>query len=173
MVTSFFGRHFFSTSRVLWRSCSAKGKGVVSVRMVCASTRERASTLLASAASRLLSDVMMFRYSRCSSRGISSSSRSRSAKPPMEVMGVLNSWEKLLIKSLRKISVPPSSSAALLKAVVNSRNSSGRIQPEQAMRTEKSPPASCCMARTIPRTGFKMTLRIITTMLMPMRMAAT
>ena len=51
--------------------------------------------------------------------GGSCSSSSRSAKPLILTMGVLNSWEKLLIKSFRRISVPPNSSAALLKLCSN------------------------------------------------------
>ena len=162
-----FFAHFRSTMIAVCRTCSVKSKGAASVRMVWASTRDRASTLLARSASRLLSLLMICRYSRCSSAGISSSSSSRSAKPPNEVMGVLSSWEKLLTKSRRSRSVPPNSSAALLNAAANSRNSSGRIQPLHSMRTSKSPAASRCMVDTIPWTGFRITWRITTTVLIP------
>ena len=116
---------------------------------------------------------MICRYCRRSSAGIASSSSSRSANPPREVMGVLNSWEKLLMKSFRRISVPSSSSAAVLNATANSLSSRGRIQPLQLIRTVKSPAANCFIARTIESTGFRITMRIITTILMPIRIAAT
>lgn len=47
------------------------------------------------------------------------------AKPRMDMMGVRNSWEKLLIKSDRRISIPASSSVIWLKQSESSRNSFG------------------------------------------------
>lgn len=124
-------RHFCRVTRMHWRSCSSSEKSVQSVRMVCASIRFKSSTLPESCASRLLSSRMICRYSRCSS-GVTSSSSSRSAKPLMLTMGVLNSWEKLFTKSLRSSSVPESSSAALLKAALNSRISVAHTRGRRA-----------------------------------------
>ena len=59
------------------------------------------------------------RYS-CSSAGESPPFFSSRAKPAMDTMGVLNSWEKLLMKSERSISVLSSSEAILLKLEENS-----------------------------------------------------
>ena len=58
--------------------------------------------LLARSARREDSSRMIWRY--CSrSSGVVSGSRSSSAKPLMAVMGVLNSWEKWLMKSVRRV----------------------------------------------------------------------
>ena len=133
--------------------------------MVCASIRFKSSTLPESCASRLLSSRMICRYSRCSS-GVTSSSSSRSAKPLMLTMGVLNSWEKLFTKSLRSSSVPESSSAALLKAALNSRISVGSYPwAAGCRRTVKSPAASRFIACMMFLIGFINTRRIATTRL--------
>ena len=127
--------------------------------------RFKSSTLPESCASRLLSSRMICRYSRCSS-GVTSSSSSRSAKPLMLTMGVLNSWEKLFTKSLRSSSVPESSSAALLKAALNSRISVGSYPwAAGCRRTVKSPAASRFIACMMFLIGFINTRRIATTRL--------
>ncbi|MNE09277.1 hypothetical protein D3C80_1019490 [compost metagenome] len=66
-----------------------------------------------------------------------------SAKPLIETMGVLNSWEKLFTKSVRKISMPPSSSAIRLKFSDRIRYSGGFFR---CRRVEKSPAANRLMA---------------------------
>ena len=56
-------------------------------------------------------------------------------EPAMETMGVLNSCEKLLMKSERSISVPSSSAAMVLKLSVSSRTTGRRMRSgEKAMR---------------------------------------
>ena len=119
-ISRFFFSHFRSRSNTQVRSCSERLNSVTSVRMVWFSTLVMFSTLVAISASRLLSLSMMSRYSSCSARG-RSPCFSRLAKPAMETMGVLNSWEKLLIKSERSISVPSSSAAVALKESTMSR----------------------------------------------------
>ena len=74
--------------------------------------------LLDSALRRRDSCTITSTYSRFFSSGTSGRC-SRAAKPAMEVMGVLNSWEKLLMKSLRNISVLSSSRAMWLKLVMS------------------------------------------------------
>ena len=72
------------------------------------------------------------------------------AKPRMDTMGVLNSCENELMKSLRKSSVLPSSSAIMLKLFVSS--SSSFLTPFiSSTRTEKSPFAT---RRTAPMICF-------------------
>ncbi len=89
-------------TRMHWRSCSSSEKSVQSVRMVCASIRFKSSTLPESCASRLLiaDDLQILALLLW----VTSSSSSRSAKPLMLTMGVLNSWEsylKILAQQLR------------------------------------------------------------------------
>ena len=61
-------------------------------------------------------------------------------------MGVLNSWLKLLMKSLRKSSSPPSSLAMSLKELTSRPMSP--VTPSSSTRTEKSPWETLCMACT-------------------------
>ena len=106
--------HFSSSRSTQARICSDRLKVVKSVKIVWFSTFVRFITLVAIAASRRDSSSMMARYSSfCASVRLP---RRRSfANPAMETMGVLNSWEKLLMKSLRSIWVFSSSSAMALK----------------------------------------------------------
>ena len=106
--------------------------------------------MVASVASREDSLMMMSRYSfRCS--WVRSSCLSSSAKPLIETIGVLNSWEKLSTKSERSISMPPSSSAIRLKLFASSVNA---LEPERFSRAEKSPAARRFVASMTRRTGF-------------------
>ena len=77
----------------------------------------RSITLVARSESLRDSSSMMSVYSlRCSS--VRFPLLRSFAKPAMETIGVLNSWEKLLTKSLLSISVLSSSSASVLKLFV-------------------------------------------------------
>ncbi len=113
------------------RSCSLMSQSLRSVRMDCCSILERLSTLVERAVRRWLSLMMMSRYSACSS-GVRSLSRRIWAKPRMEEMGVLNSWEKLLMKSERSSSTEESSSVMRLNFLPSWRKPSG---PRRFTRT--------------------------------------
>ena len=115
-----FDSHFRSSSSTQVRSCSDTLKVATSVRMAWFSTLVRFSTLVAIRLRRLLSLSIMSRYSACS-LGSRLPCFKRLANPAMETMGVLNSWEKLLIKSERRTSVPSSSAAVVLKLSIMSR----------------------------------------------------
>ena len=112
--------HFSSSSSTQLRSCSERLKVVTSVRMRRFSTLVMFSTLVAMSDRRRDSRSMMSRYSSRSSSLRLPRFKSL-AKPAMETMGVLNSCEKLLIKSERSISVFSSSAAMALKLSVISR----------------------------------------------------
>ena len=119
-----FSVHFFSNNKTHSRICSPTLKLVGSVKNDILSTLDRLRTLAESAVSRLASSMMISRYSACSS-AVRSPFFNRLANPRIETIGVLNSCEKLLIKSDRSISIPANSSVIWLKQWDNFRNSFG------------------------------------------------
>ena len=115
-ILRFFSLHFSARRRTAALISSERLNSVISLNIVWFSMRERLRTFDAITESLRDSSSMTVRYSSLSS-GVRFPRLRSLAKPEIEAIGVLNSWEKLLMKSLRSISVCASSSAALLKLV--------------------------------------------------------
>ena len=147
----FFFCHFDSSSRTDWRTSSDRSKDSISDRMLIFSILDRFSTLVESWDRRLDSLMMISRYSSRSSF-VRLSFFSILAKPLRDTMGVLNSWEKLLMKSERSSSVFSSSWAMRLK--LSERRSNSRFR-SRWMRTLKLPSASWLMASIRSRMGLR------------------
>ena len=72
-------------------------------------------------------------------------------------MGVLNSWDTLLMKSFRRTSIAPSSSAMRLKFSSSTMSSrTGTLVSSGSTRVVKSPPAIFQVAVLTLDTGFAM-----------------
>ena len=95
-------------------SSSSREKGTASGRISWESSMAMAKALLAISASRSDSEAMIPRY-RFRSSSARSSSMSIRAKPLMDAIGVLNSWEKWLMKSSRRVWMLRSSRHMALK----------------------------------------------------------
>ena len=119
-----FWDHLYSNNRIASRICSLKENVVCPEREERLSILERSSMVVESSDKRLDSSIIMSRYSSRWSY-VSWSDFNNFANPRTETIGVLNSWEKLLIKSERNISVQDNSSVMWLKQSDTSRNSAG------------------------------------------------
>ena len=105
--------HCFSRRSMQFLICSSREKLVLSVMICWFSSFESIRMFDERLVKRLDSLMIMSMYS-CFFSSERFSFFSCFAKPWIETIGVLNSWEKLLIKFSLNISMPPSSCAILL-----------------------------------------------------------
>ena len=119
-----FSVHLFSNNTTHSRICSPTLKSEESVKSDILSTLDKLRISVESTVSRFASPMIMSKYSACSAT-VRFPFFNNLANPRMETIGVLNSCEKLLIKSERNISIPANSSVIWLKQRDNSRKSFG------------------------------------------------